>query len=523
MPFTSTGFILFVAVTALFYYAVPERRKWLVLLAASYAFYAIASYKALIFIVLTTTLSFYCAVLLKRLTVRYAKRLELETDKQNRKELKAETKNRKKLIVAIGLVACFAVLAVLKYANFLIHNVNVVSDLIGSGVRFSPFSFILPLGISFYTFQVVGYILDIYNDKYEPEKSLLRYALCVGWFPALLQGPISRNNEIRAQMFEKEHPFSLEQTQFALQRILWGYLKKLIIADRAADVVAYIFDNHAVLPNYIVFGGLVAYSVQLYADFSGGMDIVLGVSELFGIKLAENFRQPFFSQSISEFWRRWHITLGTWMRDYIFYPFSLSKRMLSTGKRIAGVNLFLGKVIPLCIANLLVFFVVGIWHGAEWHFVVYGLYNGVIIALSALCKPLFEKSIAFFHINENSKGWQSFRIARTFFLVNISWLFDDVTDLRQSYSMLRQLFDFSSWHLISNFHFVTFGANAIFPILIFGALWLAVSLCEEKNIDVRKKTASLPLLLRWSIYLILIFSVPFFQASQTAGFIYAQF
>ncbi len=180
------------------------------------------------------------------------------------------------------------------------------------------------------------------------------------------------------------------------------------------------------------------------------MDVVIGVSELMGIKLTENFRQPFFSQSIAEFWRRWHITLGTWMKDYVFYPYNLANFTNSMGKFLTKINKIAGKLIPACLGNLLVFFIVSVWHGAEWHFIVYGLYNGMLIVLGILFKPLFEKLIKFFHINIESRWWHGFRILRTFLLINIGWAFDDVTDLHMSTSMLKQLFSFGNGNLIQN-------------------------------------------------------------------------
>lgn len=521
MSFVSTGFVIYVALTAIIYYSLPQKYKYISLLAASYIFYALNDIRAIFFIVMTTFISYASGLTMQTFSNKCARRLESVTEKSLRKAIKNECKIAKKRIAAVALVLCFGLLVVLKYTNFIIFNINKLLAVFNDA-PIKTVNFILPLGISFYTFQVTSYIFDIYNGKYEAETNFLHYALYVSWFPALLQGPISRYNELKAQFFSP-HYFSLKNVQFALQRILWGFLKKLVIADRAANVVSYIFDNHASLPNYIVWVGLVFYSIQLYADFAGGMDIALGVSELMDIKLAENFRQPFFSQSIQEFWRRWHITLGTWMKDYVFYPFALSKGFASIGKFISRINNFLGKTVPMCIANLLVFFIVGVWHGAEWHFIIYGLYNGILIALGILFKPLFDKLVELFHINVKSFAWKCFRIARTFVLVNIAWVFDDVKDLSQSLSMLRQLFDFKTFYLISNFEFKTFGSKTIFTVLLFSAILFVISLLKENGVNIREGIGRAALPVRWLIYLALILSVPFFQAANMAGFIYARF
>jgi len=515
MSFVSTGFVLFVFLTTAIYYAIPQKFKWIVLLCASYAFYALNNAKALVFIILSTLISFLAAKKISSIDAECEQKRSAVSDKTERKEIKNQYKKFKKRYAVFGITACFLILAVLKYTNFVVFNINAIFR-----TDICMFKFILPLGISFYTFQVVSYLFDVYNGKYEAEQNIFHYALYVSWFPSILQGPISRYNELRPQFFETEHHFSLENTQFALQRILWGFLKKLVIADRATEVVTYIFQNHTNLPWYITFIGFCFYSIELYADFSGGMDVVMGVSELMGIKLTENFRQPFFSQSIAEFWRRWHITLGTWMKDYVFYPYNLADFTGKMGKFLSKINKTAGKLVPACIGNLLVFFIVGVWHGAEWHFIVYGLYNGVLIVLGIIFKPLFEKLITLFHINAQSTYWKAFRMLRTFILINIGWAFDDVTDLQMSASMLKQLFMFDTGNLISN---LSLGKFNIYIVLFFTLILLIVSIAKELKIEVRKKIASFPIVIRWPIYLFLIFSILLFQSFSTGNFIYAQF
>jgi len=523
MAFTSTGFILFITAAVILFYIVPLKKRWLVLLAESYLFYALASLQGLIYLTVTTLVTFGTAVWMQKIQNAGDLQTAVVTDKAEKKQLKASIKKNKKKILTAGIVFSFGILAILKYSNFVLFNFTSLFKLFSPGYKFNPIHFFVPMGISFYTFSVTSYLFDVYYNKYKARSNIFEYALYVSWFPALVQGPINRNDQLHAELFEKDHTFSLENTEFAVQRILWGFLKKLVIADRAAQVVSYIFDNYDKLPNFIILFGLLFYSIQLYADFAGGMDVALGVSELFGIHLNENFRQPYFSQSIAEFWRRWHITLGAWMKDYIFYPFSLSAGMLNLGKRLGEKSRYLGRVIPMCLGNLLVFLVVGIWHGAEWHFVLYGLFHGGIIVFSILMQPLYDRGISAFHINIKSKGWQLFRIIRTFYLVNLGCLLDDVTDLHQSWGMTKQLFSFTNWNLIRNFSFQGFGAKTIFVVLLFSAVWFVVSIRKEQGADIRKSIASRPLVLRWTLYMVLILSIPFFQSSHMAGFMYAQF
>lgn len=527
MDFTSTGFLLFTALTVLIFYLFPQNKKWVVLLVSSYVFYALSSFKGLVFIFLSTVLSFLAAKKISALTEKCDEKIANDTDaisepnekKQLKKKIRADFKRKKKIVLTLVLLACFGLLAVLKYSNFAVESLNSIFKL-----KIPLCNFILPLGISFYTFQIASYIFDVYYGKYDSEKNFFHYALYVSYFPSIVQGPINRFNDLKKEFFETEHYFSLQETQFALQRIFWGLLKKLVIADRAADVVTYFFENHASLPWYMTFFGLFFYSIKLYADFSGAMDVTIGISNLMGIKLAENFRQPFFSQSISEFWRRWHITLGTWMKDYIFYPFSISKFCNKITTRLAQKHKILARTIPASIGNLIVFLIVGVWHGAEWHYVFYGLYNAFLIILEIVFKPLFDKMIKLLHINDKAFYWRIFRTLRTFFLVNLGWVFDDdTTGLPMSFSMLKRAFSFGTGSLATNYNPLTYTNLTIFTVLFFTGVWFIGSVLTERGVNVRQKIASFPLPIRWGFYLALILAIPFFQAANTAGFIYAQF
>lgn len=523
MAFTSTGFVLFITLCSIIYYLIPKKSRWIVLLAASYVFYAISSWKALLYLIPTTFFSFLFARWMQKIQNAADAELSKQSDKEVKKQIKANAKKKKKSVLTLSLIFCFGILGILKYFNFIAINLSIFLALFNRGFRFSPIDFFIPMGLSFYTFSITGYLFDVYYNKYSAESNIAKYSLFVSWFPSMVQGPINRNNHLREQFFYIEHNFSLQNTQFAIQRILWGFLKKLVIADRASEVVSYIFDNHSQLPCYITLVGLLFYSIQLYADFAGGMDVALGVSELFGIKLVENFRQPYFATSVADFWRRWHITLGNWMKDYIFYPFSLSKTMLNFGKKMSTRSKYLGRVVPMALGNIIVFLLVGIWHGAQWHFVLYGLFHGGIIAFSILMQPIYDRLISLFKINVKSLGWRIFQIIRTFYLINIGCLLDDVTDLSMSWSMTKQLFNPTNFQLISNWSFTTFSKLTIFTVLLFSAVWFFISILKEKNIDIRVSISKLKLPLRWTIYLALILSIPFFQAANMAGFMYAQF
>ena len=286
-----------------------------------------------------------------------------------------------------------------------------------------------------------------------------------------------------------------------------GFSQKLVIADRADQVVTYIFGSYDSLPWFIILFGLFMYAIELYADFAGGMDIALGISELFDIKLEENFKQPYFATSVADFWRRWHITLGAWMKDYVFYPFSLSKSMMNLSKSLSGRSKYLARIVPACIGNIIIFLLVGIWHGAEWHYIFWGLYQGLIIAFSTALEPTFKRINSVLHINENSFYWHVFRIVRTLLIILLGYILDEISDIHQMWGVTKQLFTFRNSNLISNFSYSGFGKLTLVVVLLFSTVWFVVSVQKERGIDVRQKIASMSLPVRWFIYLALT-SIP---------------
>jgi alginate O-acetyltransferase complex protein AlgI len=319
----------------------------------------------------------------------------------------------------------------------------------------------------------------------------------------------------------------LKNVEYGLQRIAWGLAKKLILADRSYVIANSIFSNLNVFSGVHIIVGLLTFSIYEYCDFSGGIDVVIGAAEIFGIKMDENFRQPYFSRSIGEFWRRWHITLGTWMKDYIFYPFSLSKCMNKFGKwckKTFGNNV--GKLLPVSLANLLVFFIVGIWHGAAWKYIMYGMYNGVIIAASGMLAPVYARIHESLHINPKSWWYQVFCIIRTFILVNIGFYFDMAPDLHAANVMLLDTVTKAHLSQISMATVKAVGLTAQDLIIVAAGciIIFVVSVLKEKGIKIRETVASRNIVLRWFIYIVFImFILIYGSTSTTSDFIYANF
>lgn len=257
---------------------------------------------------------------------------------------------------------------------------------------FDTGTLLIPLGISFYTFQSAAYIIDLYRSKITADTNIAQFALFISFFHRLFR-PIPRYNNLALQLYEG-HRFEFHNLTFGAELVLWGFFKKLIIADRVAVPCSQIFDNHADYSGLTVFMGFVFYTIQIYADFSGGIDIARGVAKCMGIEMPLNFARPYFSDSLSEFWRRWHMSLSFWCRDYIFYPVAMSKffgRIGTDLRRLMGNHV--GQLFPIIIAQFATFITIGIWHGAEFKYIAYGLYNGTIIVMGLLLEPFFVKCL----------------------------------------------------------------------------------------------------------------------------------
>lgn len=510
MSLTSNLFILFVFITVVLYYILPHKTQWLVLLAASYVYYIYSGPRYVYFILFSTLCSYLCG----RLIEKFAENKD-ENGKTGNKKLQ-------KAILICGLILNFGMLGIIKYTNFVVENLNALFHMELRGIEI-----LLPLGISFYTFQTAGYLLDVYWKRVKAEKNVFRYALFVSFFPQILQGPIGRFGRLANQLYA-EHSFSGKRILHGCERILWGFFKKMVLADWAAVFVDAIFGVPDQYSGLAIFGVLF-YTIQLYADFSGGMDVVIGVASLFGVEMDENFKRPFFAVSITDFWHRWHITLGTWMKDYVFYPISLSGWMGAFGKLMKKIfGRKKGRVIPICLANLIVFFVVGVWHGAEWRYIVYGIYNGLIIAFSGLMADTYRTWKKKLHINDKAVWYHIFCVVRTFLLVNISWFFDRAESVGDAFRMMGYAvtqFDPSQLLTITTGAGGTVQTITVLCILGAGCLVLfVVGLLQERGISIRERIAAWPPAFHFAIYLGLLLAVGFLGSTASVrGFIYAQF
>ena len=540
LSYTTLNFLFFVLLTMLLYFIFPVKKyKWTILLAASVFFYAVMGYKYAFFILFTSLSTYLIALWIERVSVKSKKLLKekkKDWDRDQKKKYKSRIKTQKRLIMTLALLINFGILAFLKYYNFFAGSLN---DLLGGfsiGFSMPTLKLILPLGISFYTFQSMGYIVDVYREKTKAQHNPFKLLLFVSFFPQIIQGPISIYDQLAEQLFEP-HAFNFTRMKHGMELIVWGFFKKLIIADRAYILIG------AVEKDYGSFGGttltftILLYAIQLYADFSGGIDISRGVAQIFGIDMIDNFKRPYFSKSINEYWRRWHISLGGWMKNYVFYPLAMSNAFITASKKMKGTRFgktaagaHISKVLPTSIASLIVFLIVGIWHGADWKYVAFGLWNGVIIMLSIIMQPLFDGVVDKLHINRKNPFFVAFQIIRTLLVVLVVYVFDVAPSFEQGMRTIGLFFtgqnintgieEISKLGLIPQDYVV---------LIIASIVVLVASIIQERHqdTDIRSMLDNTHFTVRFAVLYVAVMAIVIFgiygSGYNAADFVYMQF
>lgn len=514
MSFTSGTFLVFVLAALVIYYLTPQRLRWVVLLIASYGFYLTGGLGALDYLLFTTLTTYLAGRALGALN---DKRKALPREDKAGAE---RVKRRKKLVVLITLLVNFGLLYAIKYLDF-------TADLLR--LPRLGIELVLPLGLSFYMFQSVGYVIDCYRGKYPPEKSLAKFALFVSFFPQVVQGPISRFDQLAPQLTAGKE-FDADQVKYGVQLAMWGYFKKLVISDRAGVIVATVFGSYTEYRGTMLFAGVLFYCIQLYCDFSGGIDITRGVAQMFGINLAENFRRPLFALSLTDYWRRWHITLGQWMRDYAFYPMSLSKPLARLGKwtrkHIKGK---LGKIIPTSIATFTVYFLIGVWHGTELRYILFGFWNGIIITASFLLEGQFQRCREGLHIQTDSLPWRLFQMVRTWAIVFLGRYLTRAGSVSSALWMIKMTVMDPEVAALWDGRILALGLNGFEIAVVFlgMAVVLAMELYQERGGHVRAALEQRHWAVQWLTILIPLAVIVVLGAMGgdyiAPGFIYQQF
>lgn len=493
MLFNSIDFLFFFPAVMLVYFIIPKRARYIWLLIASYYFYMAWNPKYAILMGLSTIVTWGCSIIIDYLNKR--EKISLW----------------KKWCVAINIIVNLSILFLFKYGNFAIESVNTILQIFHISVVPYRFDFLLPVGISFYTFQALGYSIDVYRGKIQPEKNLLRYALFVSFFPQLVAGPIERSEKLlpQIQKLKKIDIYQFDQIRDGFFLMMWGLFQKLVIADRMAIIVNQIYDNY----NSFGYGfveiamATVLFAFQIYCDFGGYTNIARGAARIMGISLMQNFQQPYLATSIKDFWRRWHISLTTWFTDYLYIPLGGNRK---------GV---LRKYINI----MIVFLASGLWHGASWNFVMWGGMHAAYQIIDDIWhKKVFQK------IAEKATKLQMtiYKVLGgliTFLSVCFAWIFFRADNLTMAFGIIGQMFHCFSFH---GYGYGLEKGNILIGLIAI-ALLLIVDVLHEKGISLFSVVHKQPIVIRWLLYLGLIWCIILFgiygHKYDATQFIYFQF
>lgn len=513
--FSSSAYLLFFFPACLALYAlIPKNGKKYFLLFASAVFYWLVSGTLIIYLAISVLSIHYFGLWLDRLASKRSAAVKEAADREEKKAVKKKYTSKSRAVLALAVVLHIGVLLTLKYSPFFTFNVNTLLGLLKVSFRFEIPSYLQPIGISFFTLQAVSYITDVYRGVVKADENIGRLALYMSFFPQIVEGPICRYGQTAEALWNVSQ-IKFENLTFGLQRVAFGLMKKVVIADRLNQFVKNVFGNYEKWNGGLVAIVAVAYTVQLYMDFSGAMDGVVGTAEIFGVKMPENFERPFFSKTISEFWKRWHVTLGAWFKDYIFYPVTMSKSMkklTSSARKKLGNHL--GPLLAGSIALFCVWLSNGLWHGAGWNYIFFGMYHFVLILLGSMVAPLVTSVNKKLHINSDSFLYRLIQIIRTSALVVIGEMFFRADTLKAGFGMIKKAVTDFRFMPISEFLGGTFKISygGIFSLAIALAVVFVVSLLNEKGINIRESLKNKNIVLRWLIFYLLIMFIFAFGA-----------
>lgn len=498
MLFNSIEFLFFFPIVVLIYFVIPEKFKNLWLLAASYYFYMCWNAK-------------YALIILSMTVITYVSGLLLEKVRDSSYEVKKQTL-LKKLIVAGSFAINLGVLFYFKYTIFALTTLTNVFTKMHILLNIPIFDIILPVGISFYIFQALSYTLDVYRDEIDAEKNFLRYALFVSFFPQLVAGPIERSKNLLQQLAVPKK-FCFEDAREGLLLMLWGFFLKIVLADRIAIFVNTVYGDFSTYAGSYLVVATILFAFQIYCDFAGYSTIAMGAAKVLGIKLMDNFDAPFLSTSVAEFWGRWHISLASWFKDYLYIPLG--------GSRRGNVRKYINKMI--------VFLVSGLWHGASFSYVAWGGLNGLYQVIGEILQPIRDKMVSVLHLNRESLGHKLIHIVGTFALVDFSLVFFRANGFKDALKIVKQMIMVKNpWVLFDSSLYECGLDDKNFCLMLLGiAILFFADFCKRKGIQIRKVVAKQDYWFRWLFFTLVISSILTFGIwgpdYNEANFIYFQF
>lgn len=479
MLFNSIQFLIFLPIVVFLYFLIPHKYRWTLLLIGSYYFYM--SWKPeFVILIIVSTLADYIIGLKLDIT---------------------ESLKKRKVLLALSLIINLGLLFTFKYFNFFSDSLVLFLQNISIPIQPLTLKILLPVGISFYTFQTLSYTIDVYRKKISPEKHLGIFAVYVSYFPQLVAGPIERAKNLLPQ-FKTQQVFKYKRVTNGLKLIIWGFFKKIVIADTIAIGVNTVYNNVSDYAGLTLIVATILFAFQIYCDFSGYSDIAIGTSQIFGLTLMDNFKRPYFSKSISDFWKRWHISLSSWFKDYLYIPLGGNR----VKKSRANLNL------------LIVFTVSGLWHGANWTFILWGLIHGIYLVISKLLINIRSKFKIVFRLNKLRKTTRIIQAIFVFILVTFAWIFFRANSLSDAVYILRNIFsDFS-------FSGSSLGMSAYSLYIVLGAIiFMEIIHFIQEHVGMRQFLSTKPTLIRWGAYSFILLSILLFGSFDSQEFIYFQF
>lgn len=483
------------------YAITPQRARRVILLLASYAFFWAVSGSLIVYL-LFSTLSIHHLGLWLELTARNGKERLALAESDQRKAIRAGIQRQQRGIILLAVVIHIGLLLTLKYSHFFLSNGNALLRFLHMPAILPVPSFLLPIGISFYTLQAVSYLIDVYRGKIQADHNLFRLALFLGFFPQMMEGPICRYEQTAQRLWEAP-PMCWNNFLLGGQRILWGIIKKMVVADRLNIFILNVFSDYDQYNGSIIAVAAICYTIQLYMDFSGTIDVALGSAQLFGVALPENFQRPFFSRTISEFWQRWHITLGTWFKDYIFYPVSMSKPMKKlTSKARKRFGPRYGPILTSSVALLCVWLCNGLWHGSAWNYIFFGLYHFALIFAGNLVQPLVLTVTERLHIDRNHIAYRLMQTLRTCVLVCIGELFFRAEGLKNGLKMAWRIVTDWSFSPILKGNLFAYGIDGPDTVLValFLVFLMVVGIMQERGVKLGETLVSKSWPVRIAVY-----------------------
>jgi alginate O-acetyltransferase complex protein AlgI len=487
MLFNSFSFLYFFPIVVVFYLIFPQKLRWFWLLITSYYFYMSWNPKYALLILTSTLITYLSGILIE----------------------KSKGVGNKKLYVAISFISNLTILIGFKYFNFINDNILFLFQEMGMNWEIANLNILLPVGISFYTFQALSYTMDVYRGDISATRHFGKYALFVSFFPQLVAGPIEKSANLLPQ-FDKTVKFDYDRIKDGLILMMWGFFKKLVIADRLAILVNTVFNNPREYTGFELIIATLFFAIQILCDFSAYTDIAIGAAKILGFDLMRNFDRPYFSKSIPEFWRRWHISLGAWFRDYLYFPLGGSR--VSTWKKYRNI--------------LIVFLVSGIWHGASWNFLIWGFLHGIYQIIDLATQPIMSKVYNSLNIRTTSFGYKLYKILLTFTLVCIAWVFFRANTLADASYIIKKFFVFNPEIVFGNDIYELGLSRREFKIAILSILVLIAANLMERKLNMMDFLRNQPLILRWSFYTFFVLYILFYGVygdSEKAAFIYFQF